>query len=202
MKKVLVLLIIGVPFFAKGQKIGINIGLGVSTLYKVGKYENSLPEYKYRLSYSFDLNWWAKISNKVAINPGIGMARRTTKFEHPLDLVRPVPKIEAEFLYLLFPLRFQFLLNDNVIPFVGPQLGYRISEKFKNGEYYTFLEDKKFDYGVELGIGMKVAPQAMVGVRFYNGFGNVERIGHHKGHTMSKNRSIELTCNYRILNRK
>ena len=172
-------LIIILPTIAHCQKIGVNIGLGVGNLIKIDKDLAAMPDYRYSFSYAFDINARIKLSEKLSITPGIGLSSISTIYRNGLKIAGQDSYDEKlTLLYLTAPIRFNFFIKKIVLH-IGPSIGYQLSKNLKfekNTISQPHFWDKKFDYGVDIGIGYKFSEQIISGIIFYNGFGNVEKI--------------------------
>jgi hypothetical protein len=172
-------LVISLPAVAISQKIGVNIGLGVGQLNKVGTGLSSIPDYKYSLSYAFDINTRIKLSEKWSISPGIGLSSISTNYRGDLYVVgQDSYNVKLSLMYLTAPIRFNFLIKKTAFH-IGPSIGYQLSKELKSEENIYIRPhwwNRKFDYGIDIGIGYKFSEQITSGIIFYNGFGNVEKV--------------------------
>jgi len=93
------------------------------------------------------------------------------------------------------------------MPHIGPSFGYQLQHKVKDmGEdYFAYAHrfDKKFDYGINIGVGLKFTENIVAGINFYNGFGNVEKIKcgncSSSQEEVSRVRTFELYLNYLLI---
>ncbi len=181
MRHFFLLVLFAVPIILFGQHFGIRAGLGTGTLYTVDNgFDGFLPDYKYSLSYSVDFNWWGKLSDKVFLVPGLGLSGVSTTYKNPLDIQGQEQKDQRlSLLYLKSPIRMYFLFNK-FMPHIGPSFGYQLYRNQKNRGndyvYYPHNYDRKFDYGIDIGVGLKFTENIVAGINFYNGFGNIEKI--------------------------
>lgn len=203
-RKSLISIAFVLPAVLYAQKSGIGIGVGAGNLYKVNRGQELLPNYQYLVSYSIDYSRWIKISDNLWITTGAGLASISTKYENPLSLKgQEHQKERLTLIYIKLPAKFKFKVGNKFIPHFGPSFSYRIQDKVKNSQGYHHLFDSKFDYGLDLGFGLRISSSTIAGLNVYNGFGNVEKIacGNCSATTSeaSRIRTFELNFNY-ILN--
>jgi hypothetical protein len=95
------------------------------------------------------------------------------------------------------------VIVNKFIPYIGPSFRYQIRNGVKDYLGYHHLYDSKFDYGLDLGFGIKFTPRIIGGINFYNGFGNVERIECGNCTTskseVSRIRAFELNLGYMLI---
>lgn len=204
-EKYLIITILLVPTILLGQQAGIRVGIGAGNLYTLDKgFSEVLPRYKYAFSFSADLSLWNKLSDKVYFVPAIGISSISTTYENPFDLVgQEKGRDRLNLFYLKSPLRLCFAFNK-LMPHIGPSFGYLIQHKVKLGEednfVYPHVLSNKFDFGLDLGLGLKLSNHILAGLNLYNGFGNVEKIECGNCSTskaqVSKIRTFEFYLNY------
>jgi hypothetical protein len=203
-RKILLIVAFIIPAGLFGQRVSISAGIGTSNLYTVDKGQSGLlPNYQYSFSYSFDFNWWAKLSDKLSVTSGMGLANISTTYENPLNIMGQQGKKEQlNLLYVKLPVRLNFIVNK-FIPYIGPSFRYQIRNEVKDYLGYHHLYASKFDYGLDLGFGIKLTPRIIGGINFYNGFGNAEKIECGNCTTskseVSRVRAFDLNLSYTLI---
>lgn len=176
---------------ARGQKISVNAGFGMSNLLTSKK--GLLPDYQLRPSFSFDISNGFSISSNSFISTGIGFSKISSEYEDPLDLVGYDENDILNLFYIRVPIQYTIVIKK-VAPFIGPSIGYRINQNVKSHYQYHYehVYGPKFSFGVDLGLRYKLTQRFSTGVGMHYGMTRVDDVSIGGSHILN----IELNVNY------
>ena len=210
------------------QTIGINFGALKSNLYHTTKGqapEYWLKEYKAKFGYSIGVNLNFNLqsenmsieSNLMYANLGANYHSPDGPTNNPWALIARIP-LTLKLNYLFLPVLFRYSLFKKFNLKIGPQFGYLVSNKVsvdesfsdklspeELSEFYSDIEliaKRKFDFGVNTGLGYILNPKFDISLNFYNGFGTLKKIDcsvcSNEWGINLKNRYLSLSVNYTL----
>lgn len=182
-----VLFIIGF-YSSHAQKISVHANVLVSDLYVLTEQVSiNWPDnqYKYKLGFSVGVSSEYNIFNseKISLAPMLQFLSVGANEEFIDDdfnwFVDSTPDFRLEpinIYYLSMPFSLYYQINKLMTVHMGPQLGYRLNNEIKVKSFVRKSFDKRFDYGLLLGLRFRIVEKTHTQIDFYNGFGNVEYI--------------------------
>jgi len=115
-------------------------------------------------------------------------------------------KYYARFRYLSIPILFEYPVNEAISLMAGPQVGFLlcarsdfhpiVKEPYKEQIYTSAY--KKTDFGLSAGASWSSGNNFFVDLRYYLGLSD---ISNYAGLSSTKNRALELSIGYHILNK-
>lgn len=193
------------------SRFGLKGGLNYSSI--VGDLTDGI---KYRLSGHGGLFLEIKFSEKFTLQPELVYSSQGFLFSSNLFAIdgnNPATdgnrfQTSVQLNYLTLPLLAKFGLGERYSVEVGPQFGFLINQVTKiknldegddspsNGES-TISGNFQSDYGIALGIGIRLSEQFSISPRFYLGLR--DRLNGAEGTLQNYNITIQVSINYCIL---
>lgn len=198
MKRTLIILLF-LPFsFAYGQKLeyGLTTGLNLSTLQNEPKFDQYFkqPDYQYLLGIRFGGLLAFAFDEEFKIKTELAYSMAGAKSD---NIHLRLHNLSAPFLVVYSPAKW---VNFEA----GPEINFLLDVTMNgasNGDYSSIFD--KFDYGLDLGVEIKVVKKVGISLRNYFGLKyNSEMVFSDASDTIKLDRSnvISLSVNYYIRN--
>jgi len=190
----LILLLTSLNFYSQKVKFGVVGGGNFSTL--SGDFEDVIPNER-RIGYHLGLFCDFMITNKIGLTPQIiyssqGFKSPYSESDFPsIDFVNGNPVIGETTIgfeglynlnYVNIPIEFKYPIGNNLVIFIGPQIGYLLNAKAigiisidgeEEEENSSIDFDTNLDYGASIGLIYKPDNQIFISLKYYQGISNV-----------------------------